>query len=170
MDKANKVMAFVLSIVGLIDILLRCVKTPYVSFLTTQILPLNILEIVIVLMIIALIYRFLPGNLSRLKCRMRSECFWKNWEAFKELLDAYSETNDDKLQSKYLSLRGKLESDFNFFVPSIKSIQEASHRKEITWYINKLEDCFRAKKISDWESKSGHNISNGIDYLDYLVV
>ena len=75
------------------------------------------------------------------------------------MLNAYSKTNDKKLQCEYRKLREKLELDFNFFLPSIKSIQEASHREEIAWYIDRLEGCFRARKIS-----------NGIDYLDYLII
>ena len=86
------------------------------------------------------------------------------------MLNAYSKTNDKKLQCEYRKLREKLELDFNFFLPSIKSIQEASHREEIAWYIDRLEGCFRARNIGDWESKSDHKISNGIDYLDYLII
>ncbi len=170
MDRANKVMTFVLCFFGLIDIILRYTETPNLSLLTTMILPLNILEILIALIFIVLVYRFLPNNLSRIKYRIRAEYFWKNWKTFKELLNTYSNTNDKKSQCEYKRLREKLELDFNFFVSPMKSVQEASHRKEIVWYIDRLEECFRARNIDDWESKSGHKISDGIDYLDYLII
>ena len=73
MDRANKIMTFVLCVFGLIDIILRYTETPNLSLLTTPILPLNILEILIALILIVLAYRFLPNNFSRIRYRIYAQ-------------------------------------------------------------------------------------------------
>ncbi|GEM_PF-3041424 len=170
MVKIDKILGSIMSIVIIIDISLKYTKVPDVSFLTAPILSLNILQLLVFLILTVLIYRFLPNKLSRIKLRIRAETFWKNWKKFKNILIAYSKNPDERLQGKYEKIREKLEIDFNFFLPSIRSIQQATHRKNNELSISNFELCIRETNICRWETNVRRKIPDEINCFDYLII
>ena len=170
MDRMNKLIVAIGGILAIADAILKYVKISDLSLLTKPLVAINLLEVIILLVVMLFIYRFLPGKLYHVYLQRRSGKFWQNWKRFKQLLTVYSKTNNDNIQKEYEELREKLEIDFNFFLSSIKSIQEVSHRQHNDVIIGNFEQCITVRDIADWQNKIKRTIPAEIDCFDYLII
>lgn len=171
MSKITKIIAVVTGILTILDIALRNIDyANNLKFLIEPLFAVNILEIAILFLFVSIAYNFLPKKLSRLFLHQRAKKFYKNWKEFKKILIEYQETKNIELQKSYEDVREKLEEDFNFFAPSIHSIQNATHRQHNKLAINNFEHCFTVREIAEWQDKVRRQIPMELDCFDYLLI
>lgn len=171
MSNITKIIAAVTGILTIADIILRNLNyADSLSFLVQPLLAINILEIAILLLLTSATYNFLPKKFSRILLYRRAKKFYESWKEFKKVLTEYSTTKDTRLQQPYGNIREKLEEDFNFFAPSIHSIQKATHREHNKLSISSFEHCFTVRNIAEWQNNVRREIPRELDCFDYLLI
>ncbi|MDD5504394.1 MAG: hypothetical protein PHV77_03665 [Candidatus Omnitrophica bacterium] len=161
----NKILLALSSILAILDNIL---KNSVWAVLTNPIMFLNALEIVIIILVATLIYRWLPRSINRIGFQLRAKNFYANWLKFKEILCKYQQERNPVLQTKYEKIRKKLLKDFGFFFSVMKKIHEEKHdTHDIA--LNNLESCFLIEDIKDWSKKIHREIPRELDCFDRFI-
>lgn len=165
----NKILISVAAIATIIDILLRQLENIEWGILTKPLVSLNMIEILIALLIVVLIYRLPPSNINRLYFQKRAKNFYKSWKEFKHILEKYQQQKAPDLQNKYKKIREKLLDDFNFFLPTIKSIKHRPFKDTEDIALTNLENCLVVNNIVDWFNKVKRRVPEELDCFDCFI-
>ena len=172
MTKLTKIFGLLASIVLVLDFVIK--RLPLVEklrFLTVPLFSVNALELLLAVLLIMICYNLLPQRVAQLRRKKRAAHFEEMWDEFKRVLVEFSTTKDKDLQCKYSDLRKGLEKEFNYFVPLMRRIQEASHRgdtSDIT--LRNFEECFSVSEISEWQRKVIYRKPKELNCFDSLLV
>ncbi len=165
----NKILTSLTLILTIADLAFRYWKLIKFDILTTPIISLNTLEIVIVVLCAILGYRLLPKNLNRLYFQSKAKNFHKNWKKFKNILVEYQQQKNPNLQKDYKKIREKLLDDFNFFLPTIKSIKHRPYKDTEDIALTNLENCIFVSNIENWFQEIKRKVPEELDCFDCFI-